>query len=374
MTAFLAHRGRGEAMDEYEALAKNVVKKSLKIQPKENVIVESWNHGFDAARAIVYQLRAIGARPMVLFEDEDTYWRSVETLPASKLGHVSASEWAALAEADAYVFFPGPADILRYRKNGEKMNAATRYNSEWYKRGRKSHLRGARVLLGYVSPERAQAYGFDFAPWRSMILDAASADLNVIARKGRVLRDLLSREAELEVSAPNGTRLSLELKGRKARLDDGIVGPDDIKEGEFMTNVPPGASWVAPDESVGEGEFVADLPTPYLGRMIHGLRFSFADGKAKWSADSGAETTQGLFDKATGAKDRIAAINIGLNPAVRYGFLQDDLAAGSVEVSIGDNTEWGGKNTSSFSLSARLSHATVRIGKKTVVSAGRLAI
>jgi aminopeptidase len=365
---------RGEAVDEYQALAKNVVRKSLKIKPKENVIVESWNHGFDGASAIVYELRAAGARPMFLYEDEPTYWRSVETLPASKLGHVSDSEWAALAEADAYVFFPGPADILRYRKNGDKMNAATRYNSEWYRRGRKSGLRGARVLLGYVSPERAQAYGFDYGTWRSMILDAGSADFAAIARKGRAVQQVLSGRGEGELSAPNGTHLTFELKGRRAKLDDGIVGPEDLKDGEFMTNVPPGASWVAPDETVAEGQFVADLPTPYLGRMIHGLRFTFAGGKAKWTAESGAETTQNMFEKATGAKDRIAAINIGINPAVRYGFLQDDLAAGSVEVSIGDNTEWGGKNTSSFSLSARLSQATLRIGGKTVIKAGHLAV
>ena len=80
------------------------------------------------------------------------------------------------------------------------------------------------------------------------------------------------------------------------------------------------------------------------------------------------------YDKATGGKDRLAAINIGLNPAARYGFLQDDLVAGSVEISIGDNTEWGGRNKSSFSFAARLSHATVRIGTKTVVDGGKLAV
>jgi len=45
----------------------------LHIQPKENVIVECWNHGLDAAKEIVYQLRAVGARPMLLLEDEETH-------------------------------------------------------------------------------------------------------------------------------------------------------------------------------------------------------------------------------------------------------------------------------------------------------------
>src|SRR3989475_11809126 len=68
-------------VSDYEALAKNVVRRSLHIQPKENVIVDWWNHGLDAAKEIVYQLRAVGARPMLLLEDEETHWRSVEDLP-----------------------------------------------------------------------------------------------------------------------------------------------------------------------------------------------------------------------------------------------------------------------------------------------------
>ncbi len=361
-------------MSEYETFAKNVIRKSLQIKPKENVIVETWNHGFDAAKEFVYQLRAAGAKPMFLFEDEETHWRSVDTLPPPKLGQVSKSEWSALADADAYIFLPGPADIARYRANMAKMGAATTYNSDWYRRGRKAGIRGARVLLGYVSPERAQAYGFEFGPWRSMILEAGSTDFGALSRKGHRLAELLSKPAEVHVTAPNGTDLTLGLKGRTGVCDDGIVDAADLKEGNFMTGVPGGQSYVAPDEGSASGSVVADLPTPYLGMMARGVRLEFRDGKASWSAESGGEALRATFDKATGAKDRLAAIGIGLNPAMKYGFLQDDLVSGGVEISIGDNSEFGGKNRSNFSLAARLSQATVKIGRKTVVDGGRLTI
>lgn len=361
-------------MSEYEALAKNVIRKSLQIKPKEGVIVECWNHGLDAGTEFVYQLRALGAKPMFLFEDEATYWRSVETLPPSKLGQVSKAEWAALAEADAYIFLPGPGDIARYRRNMPKMSAATAYNSEWYRRGEKAGLRGARVLLGYVSPERAQAYGFDYAAWRSMVLAMGGVDFGAVARKGHRVADLLARDAEVRVTAPNGTDLAFRLKGRAAHCDDGVVDAADLKEGEFMTSAPPGSAYVAPDETHAEGRVVADLPMPYLGTMTRGVRLEFRDGKASWSAQEGGEAIRAMWDKATGAKDRIAAISIGLNPAATYGFLQDDLVAGGVEISIGDNTEWGGKNKSSFSFGARLSQATVTVGRKTVVDGGKLTV
>jgi len=364
---------REATVSEYEALAKNIVRRSLKIQPKENVIVECWSHGLDAAREIVYQLRAVGARPMLLLEDEETHWRSVETLPPTKLGQVSASEWAALAKADAYVFFPGPADIARYRTNLTKSQAATSYNSEWYRRAEKGGLRGARVLLGYVSPERAATYGYDYDAWRSMIVRAGSADFGAIARKGKKLAALLSKETDVEITAPNGTRFVGELKGRAAESDDGIVDAQDLKNGEFMTNVPPGYVIVCPDESSAEGVVRFDRPSPFLGIQVTDLAFRFKDGKATWTASRNADEIRNQYDKATGAKDRLGWLQIGLNPEVQYGFLQDDLVAGAIEIGIGDNEEYGGKNRSNFGFQGRLTNATVRVGKKVVVDNGRLA-
>ena len=360
------------SMFEYEALAKNIVRRTLRIKPKESVIVESWNHGFDAAKEVVYQLRAVGARPMFLVEDEETHWRSVETLPPTKLGHVSASEWAALSKADAYVFFPGPADIARYRKNLAKSQAATSYNSDWYRRAERSGMRGARVLLGYVSPERAQTYGFAYDPWREMVMHAASVDLGAVSRKGKKLAALLSKEAEVEVTAPNGTHLTFDLKGRAARADDGIVDAQDIKSGDFMTNVPPGYAVVCPDETSGKGTVRFDRPTPYLGRTVTDVAFRFEGGGGSWTASSNTESIREEYDRAKGAKDRIGWFQIGLNPEAKYGYLQDDLVAGSVEIGMGDNSEEDGRNHSDFSFYGRLSQATVRVGKKVVVDNGHL--
>src|SRR5436853_1246442 len=88
----LATSQAGETtVSEYEALAKNVIRRTLHIQPKENVIVETWNHGLPIATEVVYQVRAAGARPMLLFEDEDTYWKSVNTLPDRKSTRLNSS-------------------------------------------------------------------------------------------------------------------------------------------------------------------------------------------------------------------------------------------------------------------------------------------
>jgi len=205
-----------------------------------------------------------------------------------------------------------------------------------------------------------------------MVLAASSADPTPIARRGRKVAALLSREAEVEITAPNGTHLTLDLKGRAAKVDDGIVDAHDVKAGDNMASVPPGSAYVAPDETSAEGTAVFDLPEPYLGMLARGIRMEFRDGKATWTAESGADLLRKQFEEAKGPKDRIGGISIGLNPDARYGFLQDDLVAGNVLLWIGDNSETGGRNKVDFAMSGRLSRATVRVGKKIVVQDGRL--
>src|SRR5206468_11419485 len=169
----VASRAPGSLHVRIRSLGEERHPKDLHIQPKENVIVETWNHGLPIATEVVYQVRAAGARPLLLFEDEDTYWKSVTTLPESKLGQVGSHEWRAMSEADGYVFIPGPADITKIREAGKKYSAATAYNDEWYRRAKRNRLRGARLGLGYVTEGRARSYGFDEPAWRAMVLEAS---------------------------------------------------------------------------------------------------------------------------------------------------------------------------------------------------------
>src|SRR2546426_7119910 len=139
-----------------------------------------------------------------------------------------------------------------------------------------------------------------------------------------------------------------------------------------MTNVPPGYVIVCPGETSAEGIVRFDRPVPYLGLQVTDVAFQFKDGKATWSAGTNEESIRSQYDRATGAKDRLGWLQIGLNPAASYGFLQDDLVAGAIEIGIGDNSEYGGENHTHFGVPGPLSHPTVRRGEKNVRDKGRL--
>src|SRR6059036_4361268 len=72
--------------------------------------------------------------------------------------------------------------------------------------------------------------------------------------------------SHLEISAPNGTRFSCDLVGRKAGIDDGVVSKEDLDVGDVISNVPAGEAFVIPDETSAEGTIVFDRPAAYLGR------------------------------------------------------------------------------------------------------------
>jgi len=362
-------------LSDYESLAKSVIRRSLSVRPKENVIVETWNHGLPIAAEFVHQLRAVGARPMLLFEDEETYWRSVASLSPSKLGQVGSHEWKAMEGADAYIFVPGPADISKIRELGiDRYDAATAYNDEWYRRAKRGRIRGARIGLGYVTAPRASSYGFDLDAWRRMMIEASAVDPREIVRRGRRIAAALSGKGRVEITAPNGTRFSCDLVGRDPHLEDGVVTKDDLDRGDNMANIPAGEAYVVPDEKSGEGTIRFDRPVASLGRWIRGISLGFDGGRlTKWSATENEDLIRSQWSKAKGDRDRLGYLDFGLNPSARTGFLQDYIVAGNVYVAVGSNDEVGGRNKTSFFLGSTISGATVTVDGRTVLRNGSFA-
>jgi len=367
----------GETQIDYRPVARTAVRKSLAVKKDENVIVETWNHGLPIAREVVYELRDIGANAMLLFEDEETYWRSLRDLPNSRLGKVGTHEWSAMKEADAYVFVPGPADIARIREVGwEKYDAATAYNTSWYKNAQRWKVRGVRIGLGYATQQRADSYGFDWAAWQQMLVDACAVEPKTFAAPGRKLAKRFSRKGEVHVTAPNGTDITFNLPGRTPELSDGVTDARDVEEGNNMATLPGGTVYSTADEATGDGTFVADRPQPYLGRWMKGISFEFKGGRlAHYEVREGGEDLASRYakDKDPG-KSRLAGLIVGLNPALRYGFLQDTSVAGALHLGFGSNEEGGGKNKGDFYLGATLSTATVTVDGKEILRAGKLAI
>ncbi|HLF06814.1 MAG TPA: aminopeptidase [Thermoplasmata archaeon] len=361
-----------------ENLARNALKESLHLKKGQNVIVETYPHGLEFATEFIYQARALGARAILIYEDEATLFRTASTLDASKAMKVGSHEWAALAKTNAYVFFPGPADIGKIREIGvEKWGKVYPDNEEWYKRAKKSGVRGVRILLGYASKERASSYGLDHEAWQEMLLRAGTVPPKSVRKTAGAVAARLKKGKEVRITAPNGTDLKFRLAGRAPQSDTGSVEPQDLKskDGESnFTTLPAGQVWVAPDEKSAEGSVVFDRPSPYLGRWVRGIEYEFRGGRlAAHSVGENPELFEKPFEKAKGDKDRLGMLILGVSPEVRTGFLQDAMSAGAIQLTLGANGNLGGKNKTGFYFGATLTGGTLTVDGKTVIDAGRLS-
>jgi aminopeptidase len=358
-----------------EALARVLLGSALGVKRGENVIIETWTHTLPYATACVTEARRRGAFPLLFYEDEAAYWRSWEVASKRDMGRVGGHEWSALSKADAYVFFPGPADRQRWRAVRRDFRQATAYNQEWYRRAKTAHLRGVRSMLGYASDEAAADFRVDGPTWREQLVrGSVQADPTTIKRDVARLSAKLKKGIELRVMASNGTDLRLRLRGRTPIGDDGVLDAADVKAGNNVAVAPPGYVAVAIDEKSAAGLAVANRPSFLNSGRVDGGQWEFEHGQmASGSFTDGGETFERASQEAPPGWNRGAFISLGVNPALDPGVPQvEDQEAGAVAIGIGGNAGYGGVNSNPFLAWLIVGEATVALDGRPLVDRGKL--
>ena len=336
-----------------EGVARALLRGALRVRPKENVLVESWPHTLEYAAACVVEARRVGARPLLVVEDEGAFWESLSTAPSvAHVGRTGTHEWALLERSQCYVTFPGPADRPRlHRLPPEDRAALDDPMAEWFRRARRHGIRGVRSMLGYASDPLAELYGVDPQDWLgSLVRATVNTDLPTLTRTAARAARTLSRGRLLHITASNGTDISMRLQGRVPFVDDGVIGADDRRAGRPMTTSPPGLVLAPVDETSAEGIVVANRPS-FLrtGRVSDGqwefhrgrlVRYAFGEGGAGW---------EGRYQKAGRGRDILGLFSLGLNPEIRPGTPQvEDQEAGAVSLALGGNAPYGGANRTPY--------------------------
>jgi leucyl aminopeptidase (aminopeptidase T) len=361
------------------ALARTVLQQSLRVKRGENLIVETWSSTLPWAESVVLEARILGARPLLIVEDEPTYWKCVEEAPTTNLGQIGSHEWAALKDADAYVYFYGPMDTAREDALPQSLKRRVEsVNHEWFRLISKYGVRTVRWDLGRTSEVWARRYSVDLDLWRRELIDATTVDPQELRKTGLRVAEVLHRGKEVTISHPNGTDLRLRLLHRKPIVDDGVIDDADIRSGRVWTVLPSGVSTVAPDETYAEGTFIADTPGVMFVRgqdtALGAGTWTFRRNRlAEYSYQTGGETFRREYAKLGPGKDRLGLLSVGLNPHITAIPLLFDQERGKITISIGHNSQIGGATrTPHFSAYQSLGGATLEVDGKTVVDAGEL--
>lgn len=359
----------------YEELAKTVVKDSLNVDSSDVVIVTTWDHTIDVANSMVVECFKHGADAMMSLWTDEYYYGLLRELSSESL-EVCSKLCQAFTEAEtATINMFGPKN-----PQGLKSIPPSKVNA-WGKGERGAHyprnierkIRNVTLPLALLTPERAKIYGFNFDKWKMAVSSALTMNLKSITAKGKKLEATLARTGTAHLTASNGTNLTFELAKRPVHIDDGIIDEQDIKNKSLDAQLPAGSVLTTIMETSGEGKVLFDRPLQSMGLNVQGIEWKFKDGRmTSMKAKKNVELLSRQLGEASGDKDRIGFIQIGLNPKAEYGYLMDHVVEGAVQIGIGDNEYIGGKNTSTFGMVATLSKATLEIDGKTIIKNGRL--
>jgi leucyl aminopeptidase (aminopeptidase T) len=331
-------------------MARVVLRKSLRVQRGQHVTIESWSETVDYANAFVLEALQLGARPLLVFRDEPTYWAAVAGARPADLTRIGNHLRAAIRESDALVTFYGPSDRERFHALPPALRfRLSEYSDALYGAAARAGTRAVQLALGRASLGSARMYGVDLGQWREELVEGTSVDPALLHRRARRLARLFLQGRRMEISHPNGTRLELGLRHRRPQVSDGLVPPARPGGDWSLVQLPAGVVTVALDERIADGVYVSNVLNSVgvfdtVGE-VDGGRWTFSGGRlSRYTYDRGQDLFAESYGRGGTGKDRIGMLSVGLNDRISMAPLLRDQEAGVLTLQLGRNDTAGGTN------------------------------
>lgn len=351
----------------YERIAHKIVHASLQVQPGQQVLIRTRNDSLHLAELVGTEVSRVGGVPTLLVQSDDLAYHLAMDTPLEDLPRIERAAIAAIRASDHYLVLgisqAEPArfvDIPIERERAlEKRYQARR--EAIYEDPRRNCL-----LIDYPTRYMARPPGLSWERFFEMFWRAMDVDYETMHDHAAHIVERWSHAQEFYLTTAQGTRLRMRRGDRTVFGDTGMVRGNG--------NLPAGEVFFAPIEESVEGHLVIDFAF-YQGERLTGLEFRFENGIATpLRARSGFETFQRVWEIATGDKDRLAELGIGLNSEVHTTLgssTTDEKAFGIVHLALGRNGITGGKNKSSLRWSMFLSQPTLLLDGQLFLDRGQ---
>ena len=236
------------------------------------------------------------------------------------------------------------------------------------------HWEGAYALDGSVlpvTPERGAVYERVLQATDYPALNSIQAEFERAARS-----------APVHVTTPGGTDITFRIGDRPVTKQDGDASAVRATRGRNLIDreveLPAGAIRVAPIEESVNGR-IAFPPGLWGGERVEGLVMRIVAGRVtEFTATTGTGAVERELAQAGDGGRSFREFALGFNPLLAipdsgerwipyYGY-----GAGVVRLSLGDNSELGGKVTGGYVRWNFFTDATVRVGDEVWVNGGKL--
>ena len=365
-----------------EQLAQRLVTQSAAIREGDIVMIQGQARDAELLEDIAVNVRKAGGFPLVTYSSDRLSKRMFFDVPEKYDAQPDAlgSKLADIVDVNI-TLGNGTSENLLEGADPKRIAARTKADEPVVQK----FLRRVRTIeIGnnlYPTSWRAERYGMSEDELSRTFWNGVNIDYSELQARGDQVKAAIAAGGELHITNPNGTDLTLDVKGRPVLVSDGVVSPEDMKAGAAAASVylPAGEVYTTPVPGSAKGKIVHSK-TYFRGKEVDNLTLTVSDGKvtAMSGEGPGYAGLKAEYDALDDArKNEMGFVDFGINPNVKLpanSSVGNWVPAGSVTVGTGINLWAGGNNSVPYGLVVFLPGSTVTLDGKPIVENGTLKL
>ena len=368
---------------DFAATADKILGDVLGVKANEVVAIDAEPSDLAMVEALFVATGQRGASPLTLIEWPVMHKKWLQVVPESNDATRVAMEEKLIPLVDVRIYIERADDPAFF--SDVTPSRITAYEKGLAGLGEKRMKRKTRsVWLGNgLTPSKANAkqLGVTEAELSAMFWAGLNTDYRALGFRAEAVKNAVPETKQLVVTTPGGTDLKLRLRSKTLGVSDGVITPEEVKEGgpRLLTWLPAGEVYALIDPSSAEGKIVVTRHL-FEGEDVKDLTLTIRGGKVTEMTakpSKAFDRLKALFEASPPGRDSLSVMDFGVNTDVKAPKgkqLLSFVPAGAVTFFVGRDAWAGGVNNTTFDMTLFLPDSTVTADGKPVVEKGELKI
>lgn len=307
-------------------LAQKLVGYSCKVQPGENVLIESTGAAKEFIVELIRAVSQAGGKPYMWLHEQQSMRALVASSTDEQLKLMAEFDTAFMKRMQCYIGVRG--GFNQYENSDVPAETHERYDVLYrepvHTRTRVPQTKW--VILRWPTPSMAQSAKMSTEAFEDMFFDVCTLDYEKMSVAMNPLVELMQKTDRVHIKGP-GTDLRFSIKGIPAVKCDGD------------RNIPDGEVYTAPVKDSVEGVITYNTPSPMNGFTYENVHLEFSKGKIIKATANDTERINKVFNTDEGAR-YVGEFSFGLNPYITkpmQDILFDEKISGSFHFTPGSS-------------------------------------
>lgn len=194
-----------------QKMARNILRYSVRLQPRENLLIELFDEGEDIAAAFIKEAYALGANPFLSVKNRTLLREILFSCNDDQIERMAALEADRMSSMQAYVVIRGSRNSSDWSDvPSDKMNL---YQSLWFKKVH-TEIRVPKTkwcIIRYPSHSMAQMANMSTEAFEDFYFNVCTLDYEKMSQAMEPLMELMQKTDKVRILG-QGTDLSFSIK------------------------------------------------------------------------------------------------------------------------------------------------------------------